>query len=150
MPDETSRPGRRNDGASSFFAGLHRRGDWPISEPFEPPERFGRKGDIPMKALITLGAGAVASTILCASADAQTARPGSHGLASATLVEPIQYGPQRCRIIQRWDDGEFVTIRRCSTPYDGRAYRYSDWGRPRFYGDWDRPRYRHRFEDEGD
>jgi hypothetical protein len=67
------------------------------------------------------------------------------------LVEPIQYGPRRCRIIRRWDDGEFVTIRRCSSPYYGRSvYRYRDWDGPRLYRDWDRPRYRYRFEGDFD
>jgi hypothetical protein len=96
-----------------------------------------------MKALITLGAGALASMILCAPADAQMGRPAAYG-TSATLVEPIQYSPRRCRTIRRWDGGELVTIRRCSTPYYGRAYRYRDWGGPRFYHD-TRPRYQDPF-----
>jgi hypothetical protein len=100
-----------------------------------------------MKALLILSAGALASTMLVAPADAQPWRPNAAGITLQTLVEPAQYGPRRCRIIRRWDDGELVTIRRCPTPYYGRRYYRRDWdGPPRFYRGWDRPRYRERFD----
>jgi hypothetical protein len=64
---------------------------------------------------------------------------------STTLRQP------RPAVPPRWDDGEFVTIRRCSTPYYGRRYYRRDRdGPPRFYRSWDRPRYRERFDDSWD
>jgi hypothetical protein len=103
-----------------------------------------------MKTLATIGASALASVLLLAPAKAEVFGTPEPGLMAGMTAEHVQYIPQRCRIMRRWEDGELVTIRRCRTPYYGRQIDRRDWdGPPRFYRDWDRPRYRQRFY-EGD